>query len=170
MLVSLLVPRRHAKSTDQPRELGLSLSELKLFIDTKHAVVSEICASEMANKKKCMLKVVHLQGSTMLELSILTATLDDRSKGIGGQSLITRTLEQSLSRGVRPVVKIVLISTTEVETTNRESKIDVLVEGLTLSFDGDQSLLQDLLIFGRSPEGVSTSLKEKTLLLLACCC
>ena len=126
--VSLIIPQR--QSVKQTRHLSLAASELRLFVDTKHG-----------------------PHSTLVDVTVLSLSLEDETDPNQHRTILARTLEPSLSRGVVPMVMTQLESTVDPETACRESKCEVLLQGVTVTFHGDTSLLDDLLVFSRSPDG-----------------
>jgi autophagy-related protein 2 len=141
--IHLLVPRK--QKTNVARRLRLRASELSLFIDSK-------------NEPR----------STSIDITLQSLYVDDETDSLQPLRLISRTLEPSLSRGVIPVLSVQLLSTSDADTTYRESRCEVLLQGFTVTFDGDLTLLDDIILFTRSPDGAFEHVEpnEMTRLLL----
>lgn len=126
--VSLLIPRKEA--TAFARQVCLRASELDLFVDSKHG-----------------------PRATLIDVAVQSFGVDDETDSQRPVNIISRTLEPSLSRGVIPVLSIQLLSTRDADTSYRESHCEVLLQGFTVAYYGDVELLDDLLLFTRSPDG-----------------
>lgn len=86
-------------------------------------------------------------------LTIACISLFDKKADESRHDIITRTLTPSLTQGSQPVVRVQFTSTRDPYSSFRGSQVDVELRNLTVAYDGDTSLVRDLIIFGRSPEG-----------------
>lgn len=127
--ISVLVPRQNIH--EQERVVHINASDLHLHIDPHH----------------------RHHNSTKATISLATLSVQDQSIDGAWRTIVSQTVPPSLGRGAQHVLRLQIISTGDPESSFRGSQIDLLINNLTFTFDGDDSLMRDILVFGRSPEG-----------------
>ncbi|MCO5565905.1 hypothetical protein L7F22_019580 [Adiantum nelumboides] len=96
----------------------------------------------------------HAANSTRTTVSIATIDVSHRQNNEGQSNVILkRTLQPSITRRAAPMLSVQITSTSEPGTSYRGSQIDLLAQNFTFVYDGDDTIVYDLLAFTRSPEG-----------------
>ncbi|PWN27994.1 hypothetical protein BDZ90DRAFT_159451 [Jaminaea rosea] len=138
--VTLLVPRQSARSAGQeasPRQLDVIGRDMRLFFDPSHE-----------------------KDTASLTLTLLALFIKQRDASL---PLLTPTMEQSLTRGVTPVLSLSMVLFADSASSRRESRIEPLVRDLTVSVTEDLSLFADLGAFFQSPAGAFENVEPNEL-------
>lgn len=173
------------KSSSSPPSISLSISECAIVLELGALVKPEVASgvrikgkgkfeegqekeNETNDNSSRTLEVngkeLNLQvgaskkesSSNVLDFSVLSLLVQENSRK-GKRDVFSRTTQPSLTKSVSPMLSVQFASLSDVDTSYRESKIEVDFRSFTLSLTEDFSLVKDLQTFLKSPEGVSSA-------------
>ncbi|PWN20710.1 hypothetical protein BCV69DRAFT_312661 [Microstroma glucosiphilum] len=145
----------------------LELSELKgkAFVPRLNHKGGDLRELTIAGRElRAHFDPLHDKNTTNLAISIVALTV---SQSIGDDQilrpLIAPTLQQSLTRGVAPMISLTLLFYADAETSYRESRIEPLLRDFTVTLDEDSSLFGDIASFAKSPAGTFENVEPSEL-------
>ncbi|CAO1624586.1 unnamed protein product [Sympodiomycopsis kandeliae] len=104
--------------------------------------------------------------TTSVQLSLMSLVVEESTdtEGDGAVTpLIGPTLAPSLARGSQPMLSLQMLLYADPESSYRESKIDPVLSGCTITITDDQELLSDIAHFAKAPEGAFENVEPNEL-------
>lgn len=99
------------------------------------------------------LNPLHAKSTTSVDLSILKLDVSEDGKDGNALPILAAALPQSLTRTPTPMLVLRMLLYADPDSSYRESKVEPLLRGLTLTMTDDADLLGDIAHFAKAPEG-----------------